>query len=132
MVELDARARLLRAALAFLSLEPREPELRLLDNCFDTWRGIGDIVAGSRWPSSQPVPPLQHNAPPMARNMRGSHGMSVGFMITAFVFALVLSCAVACVDWWREARLMTPRLRMAAPLKSTVKPVSPATEQRAA
>ena len=45
-MELDARGRLLRAALGFLSLEPREPELRLSHRCFDTWRGIGDIVAG--------------------------------------------------------------------------------------
>jgi hypothetical protein len=42
---LDSRARSLRAALGFLSLEPREPELQLLHHCFDTWRGI-DIVAG--------------------------------------------------------------------------------------
>jgi hypothetical protein len=41
----DRRATL-AAALDFLALEPREPELRLLHNCFDTWRGIGDIVAG--------------------------------------------------------------------------------------
>src|SRR5215813_410685 len=34
------------AALGFLSLEPRESELQLLHRCFDTWRGIGDIVAG--------------------------------------------------------------------------------------
>jgi hypothetical protein len=46
MVELDARGRLLGAALGFLSLAPREPERRLLHNCFDTWRGIGDIAAG--------------------------------------------------------------------------------------
>jgi hypothetical protein len=45
-VELDARGRLLRAAVGFLSLEPREPELRLLHQCFDNWRGIGDVVAG--------------------------------------------------------------------------------------
>jgi len=36
----------LRAALGFLALEPRAPELRLLHRCFDTWRGIADIVAG--------------------------------------------------------------------------------------
>jgi hypothetical protein len=36
----------LRAALGFLALGPREPELQLLHRCFDTWRGIGDIVAG--------------------------------------------------------------------------------------
>jgi hypothetical protein len=41
----DRRAALV-AAVGFLGLEPREPELRLLHNCFDTWRGIGDIVAG--------------------------------------------------------------------------------------
>ena len=42
----DPRVRLLRAALGSLSLEPRESELHLLHRCFDTWRGIGDIVAG--------------------------------------------------------------------------------------
>jgi hypothetical protein len=45
-VELTPRRQLLRAALGFLSLEPREPELKLLHRCFDTRRGIGDIVAG--------------------------------------------------------------------------------------
>src|SRR5215467_11478579 len=34
------------AALGFLSLEPREPALQVVHRCFDTWRGIGDIVAG--------------------------------------------------------------------------------------
>jgi len=58
--------------------------------------------------------------------------MSVGFIIVACVFALVLSCAVACVDWWREARLATPRLRMAALIKRDAEPVRPATERRAA
>ena len=37
---------MLRAVLGFVSLEPREPEFRMLHNCFDTWRGIGDVVAG--------------------------------------------------------------------------------------
>jgi hypothetical protein len=46
MVELDSRGQLLRAALGFLALEAREPELRRLHDCFDTWRGIGDVVAG--------------------------------------------------------------------------------------
>ena len=43
---LDERARLLRAAVGLLSLEPVEREQRLLHDCFDTSRGIGDIVAG--------------------------------------------------------------------------------------
>jgi len=34
------------AAVGFLALEPRAREIRLLHNCFDNWRGIGDIVAG--------------------------------------------------------------------------------------
>src|SRR5262249_16981577 len=46
LVELNQRLATLRAALGFLALEPRAPELRLLHNCFDTWRGIGAIVAG--------------------------------------------------------------------------------------
>ena len=45
-MELNQRLATLRAALGFLSLELREPDLRLPHNCFDTWRGIGDIVAG--------------------------------------------------------------------------------------
>jgi hypothetical protein len=40
----DRRATL--AAALGLALEPREPELQMLHRCFDTWRGIGDIVAG--------------------------------------------------------------------------------------
>src|SRR5262245_22504087 len=43
---MDARARLIRAALGFLSVEAREPEPRLLHRCSDTWHGIGGGVAG--------------------------------------------------------------------------------------
>ena len=43
---MNSRASVLRAALGFLSLEPNEPELQLLHQCFDSWRGIGDVVAG--------------------------------------------------------------------------------------
>lgn len=42
----DPRARLLRAALGFALLPPDAPELRLLHGWLDTWRGIGDVVAG--------------------------------------------------------------------------------------
>ena len=41
----DRRATL-AAALGSLALEPRAPELQLLHRCFDSWRGIGDIVTG--------------------------------------------------------------------------------------
>jgi hypothetical protein len=44
----ESAARLLRAALGFLSLEPREPELRLLHRWLDSWRGIGDVVIGMK------------------------------------------------------------------------------------
>ena len=46
MATTDACARVLRTALSFLGLEPREPELRRLHRCFDNWRGVGDVVAG--------------------------------------------------------------------------------------
>ena len=36
----------LRAALGFLQLLPRAPELRLLRQWLDTWTGLGAIVAG--------------------------------------------------------------------------------------
>jgi hypothetical protein len=32
--------------MGFLSLEPREPELRLLHRWLDSWSGIGHIAAG--------------------------------------------------------------------------------------
>jgi len=41
----DRRATLV-AALGFLALEPRAPELQLLHRCFDSWRGVGDVVTG--------------------------------------------------------------------------------------
>src|SRR5437867_13297466 len=40
--------------------------------------------------------------------------MSLVFLFAACAFALVLGCAVACVDRWREARLAAPRLRPVA------------------
>ncbi len=57
-------------------------------------------------------------------------GMSLGFMFAACAFALVLGCAVACVDRWREARLATSRLRPGVP--GAVKTAQPATHRRAA
>jgi len=42
----NARRGLLHTALGFLALEPRAPELQLLHRCFDTWRGVGDVVTG--------------------------------------------------------------------------------------
>jgi hypothetical protein len=42
----DRRLASLRAALGFLQLEPRAPELRLLHRWLDTWTGLGLVVAG--------------------------------------------------------------------------------------
>jgi len=42
----DRRRQLLRAALGFLQLPPRAPELRLLHRWLDSWSGIGLIVVG--------------------------------------------------------------------------------------
>ena len=45
---LDARGRLLRAALGFVSLRnaPRHSALDALHGYLDSWRGIGDVAAG--------------------------------------------------------------------------------------
>jgi hypothetical protein len=42
----DRRLSSLRAALAFLQLRARAPELHLLHRWLDTWSGIGLIVTG--------------------------------------------------------------------------------------
>jgi len=45
MSETD-RVATLRAAVGFLGLDPHQPELSLLHGWLDTWRSIGDVVAG--------------------------------------------------------------------------------------
>jgi hypothetical protein len=57
--------------------------------------------------------------------------MSLGFVVAACAFALVVGCAVACVDRWREARLAL-RLRPAASVREATKPARPAAQRRAA
>ena len=42
----DRRLATLRAALGFLQVEPRAPELRLLHRWLDTWTGLGLITVG--------------------------------------------------------------------------------------
>jgi hypothetical protein len=45
-VSADRRLANLRAALGFLQLAPRAPELRLLHRWLDTWAGLGLITVG--------------------------------------------------------------------------------------
>jgi hypothetical protein len=42
----DRRLATLRAALGFLELQPRAPELRLLHRWLDSWVGVGLITVG--------------------------------------------------------------------------------------
>jgi hypothetical protein len=42
----DCRLATLRAALGFLELPPRAPELRLLHRWLDNWMGVGLITVG--------------------------------------------------------------------------------------
>ncbi len=46
MVELDARGRRLRAALAAVLVRDKAPELRLVREWLDSWSGIGLTIAG--------------------------------------------------------------------------------------
>jgi hypothetical protein len=45
-VELDARGRRLRAALAAVLVKADAPELRLMREWLDSWAGIGRIIVG--------------------------------------------------------------------------------------
>jgi hypothetical protein len=45
---MDQRARLLRAAVGFALVPPTEPELRVLHQWLDCWRGVGDVVTGMK------------------------------------------------------------------------------------
>ena len=45
---MDRRITTLSAALGFLQLPPRAPELQLLHSWLDSWIGVGDIVDGMR------------------------------------------------------------------------------------
>jgi hypothetical protein len=73
-----------------------------------------------------------YNAIRLARKMNAHAGMSLGFMIAACAFALVLGGVVAWVDWWREARRLTPRPRAAMAVSADVKPHRTAEHRRAA
>jgi len=57
--------------------------------------------------------------------------MSIAFMVTTCIFALVLGCVVACVDRWREARLAASRVRRVVSMDTRVKPIRSA-QRRAA
>ena len=46
LIEADRRLATLRAALAFLRLPVRAPELQLLHRWLDTWTGLGLVVVG--------------------------------------------------------------------------------------
>jgi hypothetical protein len=46
MVELDARGRRLRAALAAVLVRDNAPELRLMHEWLDSWYGLGLMVEG--------------------------------------------------------------------------------------
>jgi hypothetical protein len=52
-VELDARGRRLRAALATVLIHAHAPELALIHRWLDTWSGIGRIIVGMTHPGFQ-------------------------------------------------------------------------------
>jgi hypothetical protein len=59
--------------------------------------------------------------------------MSLGFVFVACAFALVVGCAVACVDRWREGRLSAvPRRTPKMLPDSDASAAPPATHRRAA
>ena len=71
----DRRLADLRAALGFVQLPPRAPELRLLPRWLDTWAGLGLVVAGVATRSIR-FPHRGHASTSMSktRGIRSAHG----------------------------------------------------------
>ena len=71
----DRRRAALRAALGFLQLPPRAPELRLLHRWLDTWTGLGLAVVGaSGMGSGSPSATLPTASAPPNELPRGPSG----------------------------------------------------------
>lgn len=58
--------------------------------------------------------------------------MSLSFVLAACAFAVVLAALVACIDWWREVRLMVARPAARAPVPVVRVSSVPAARKRAA
>ena len=87
-MELDARGRRLRAALGFLLLEPRAPELRLLHRWLDTWRGVGALPAG-----------LHRAGYDLRLIQQGDEGWNATFYITGRMHSIAGGWANAPTPW---------------------------------
>jgi hypothetical protein len=77
-VELNAAGRRLRAALGFLQIEPRAPELRLLHRWLGNWRGVGLLVTG-----------LHRVGYDLRLIQQGDEGWHASFYITGQIHAIL-------------------------------------------
>lgn len=84
----DRRRLLLRAALGFLQLTPRAPELRLLPRWLDTWRGVEVLAAG-----------LHRGGYDLRLIQQGDEGWNATFYVTGRIHSIAGGWANAPTPW---------------------------------
>lgn len=100
----DRRRLLLRAALGFLQLAPRAPELRLLHRWLDTWSGLGAIVAG-----------LHRLGYDLHLTQYGDDTWRATFFVTGFAHSIVGGSAWEPTPWTAVQRAAWAALNKQAP-----------------
>ena len=84
----DRRLATLHAALAFLQLPPRAPELRLLHRWLDSWNGIGLIAGG-----------LHRAGYDLRLIQQGDEGWHAAFFVTGRIHSIAGGEANAPTPW---------------------------------
>jgi hypothetical protein len=88
LVEVDARGRRLRSALAAVLVRNNAPELKLVHDWLDSWYGLGLMVEG-----------MMHQAPgPAAHGLRGA-GLAANFFPVGIAHSIVGGSAWEPTPW---------------------------------
>lgn len=106
----DRRLANLRAALGFLQIPPRAPELRLLHRWLDTWTGVGLVTVGVERHGVRLS--LTHVAAGEWRaTFMGTAMLApVGFGVAATAWGAVQTAASACISKHSKHSIMARSL----------------------
>jgi hypothetical protein len=109
---LDARGRLLRAALGFVTrgAAPQHPALHALHLWLDSWRGVGAIAAG-----------MAHQDLDLQLTRYAERGWRANFYPSGLAHSVVKGTGWATEPWWAVVRTGGPgrRRRPSRPTRRT-------------